>query len=116
VVGEFRALVLQRLGSWRWRFSINAWRVGHEGFARQPGFTAHTLKREIRTIKELAQQFARQAGDPAFAAMLARAMDAESATIAKRRWPSPQDSFPVQAGTGGDISRRFHCGAAVLQF
>jgi hypothetical protein len=86
IISEFRQLVLRRLG--KSALAILDQRL--EGRDTKDllgtlGFTAYSAKREVQGIKELARQFARQSGDPAFANMVARAMDAQAATIAKRK-------------------------------
>lgn len=86
IIGEFQQLIFRRLG--KLALAVLDQRLAGrdtKDLLGAPGFTTHILKREIRAIKELAQQFARQTGDPAFANMVAKAMDAESATVAKRK-------------------------------
>ena len=101
IIGEFRQLVLQRLG--KLALAILDQRLAGrdtKDLLGTPGFTAHSIKREVSAVKELARQFARQTGDPAFANMVAKAMDAETEPpFPSEKRPSPQDSFPVQCST-----------------
>jgi len=46
---------------------------------------AFYVKRGVQAIKELAQRFAAQSGDPAFASMVSRALASDAETVAKRQ-------------------------------
>jgi hypothetical protein len=47
--------------------------------------SAFYIRREVRAIKQLAEKFASQSGDPAFYGMVAKAMDAEAKTVSRRK-------------------------------
>lgn len=86
IIGEFRQLVARRLG----RLALTILDQRLEGrdtkdLIGTPGFTVHSVKREVQAVKELAQHFASRLGDPGFARMVATAMEAQSKTVAKRQ-------------------------------
>jgi hypothetical protein len=86
---EFRSLVAQRLGPLAAAI-LDARLAGRDmkdlvGMASIGTPSAYYIKREVQAIKELARQFATRLGDPAFAAMVTRAMEQEAATVAKRQ-------------------------------
>lgn len=82
IIEEFRRLVAERLGKMALAI-LDARLAGQEmkELAGQPGFTRHSLKRDVQAIKELARGF----GDPSFSRMVARAMEMEAETVEKRR-------------------------------
>jgi hypothetical protein len=89
LIDQFRQLVAQKLG----RLAVTIFDARLEGRDMKdliglPSIgtpSAFLLKRETRAIKVLARQFAAQSGDPSFSGMVAKAFDAEAATIAKRQ-------------------------------
>ena len=86
IISDFRNVVLQRLG--RSALAILDQRLAGEDtkdVVGTPGLSVHSVKREIRSIKELAREFAEQSGDKVFLYMLLKAMDSEAATVEKRR-------------------------------
>ena len=89
LIDEFRQLVSQRLG--KLALAILDGRLSGEETKKLVGKaeigtpSAFYVKREVSAIKQLALQFAQQAGDPAFASMLSRALEREAATVEKRR-------------------------------
>jgi len=89
IIGEFRQLVLQRLG--RLALTILDARLGGEelkglmGRSELGSPTAYQLKREVGEVKRLAQQFAARSGDSEFLRLVKRAFDAEAVTFAKRK-------------------------------
>jgi hypothetical protein len=89
LIDQFRSLVAQRLG--RLAVAILDARLEGRDMKDLVGLpsigtpSAFLLKRETRAIKELARQFATRLGDPAFAAMVTRAMEQEATKVAKRQ-------------------------------
>ena len=89
LIDQFRSLVAQRLG--KLALAILDQKIAGGDTSKMAGRaefgtpSAYYIKREVRAIKELARQFASQLGDPAFSGMVAKAMDSEKATVAKRQ-------------------------------
>lgn len=85
LIDQFRQLVAQRLG--KTALAILDQRLAGEDVKNLVGMStigtpsAFIIKREIRAIKELARRF----GDSTFSGMVAKAMDLERATVAKRQ-------------------------------
>jgi hypothetical protein len=85
IIGEFRGLVVQRLG--KLALAILDARLADEelkGLVGRPELgnpSAYQIKREVGEIKRLAARF----GDPSFSSMVAKAMDLEKETVAKRQ-------------------------------
>jgi hypothetical protein len=89
LIDRFRQLVAQRLGKLALEI-LDARLAGEDsknlvGKAANGTASAYYIKVEIRAIKELAQQFAQQTGDQVFLHNLAKAMDSEKETVAKRQ-------------------------------
>jgi len=85
-IDEFRGLVAQRLG--KLALAILDQRLSGEDtkeLVRTGTGSAYYVKREMREIKKLAERFAARLGDPAFAKMVAGAMEQEAETVAKRQ-------------------------------
>jgi hypothetical protein len=89
LLDEFRQLVSDKLG--RLGLAILDQRLRGEetkDLVSRAEFgtpSAYIIKREISEIKKLAERFAAQSGDPAFANMLAKALAAEAETVARRK-------------------------------
>ena len=89
VLEAFRQLVAHRLGALA--TTILDWRVGGleiKDLVGHPEFgspTTYMIKREVRAIKTLAQQFATESDDPAFMEKMRHAMNASAKTAAKRQ-------------------------------
>ena len=89
IIGEFRQLVLQRLG--KLALAILDARLGNEelkglvGRSELGSLSAYQLKREVGEVKRLAHQFAARSGNSEFLRLVDRAFDAEATTIAKRQ-------------------------------
>ena len=89
LIDQFRNLVAQRLGPLA--AAILDQKLAGEDAIKMVGKaefgtpSAYYIKAETRAIKELAQQFAQQTGDPVFLNKLVKAMDSERATVAKRQ-------------------------------
>lgn len=103
LIDEFRNLVGERLGNLA--VAILDARLAGEDMKNLVGRneigtpSAFYVKRETGEIKRLAQHFAAHLGDPAFAKMVARAMEGEAATIEKRKQSMAARQagvFPVQ--------------------
>jgi len=89
IIGEFRQLVLQRLG--KLALAILDARLSDEelkglvGRSELGSPSAYQLKREVGEVKRLAHQFAAQSGNSEFLRLVNQAFDAEAVTIAKRQ-------------------------------
>jgi hypothetical protein len=89
LIDQFRQLVAQRLGKLALEI-LDARLAGEDskklvGKAANGTASAYYIKAEVRAIKQLAQQFASQSGDPGFLNMVDRAFSAEAATVEKRK-------------------------------
>ena len=89
VIEDFRQFVRERLGGFA-VVILDVRLAGAEtksliGSPEIGGKGKDTIKRLVRRIKQLAQEFAASRGDPAFLRDIERAMDRESATVAKRQ-------------------------------
>ena len=86
LIDEFRQVVGDRLGKLALAI-LDAKLAGEDAktLVGNPSPSLYQIKRETTEIKRLAERFAAQLGDPAFANMVAKAMEAEAETVAKRQ-------------------------------
>jgi hypothetical protein len=86
LIDEFRRLVAEKLGDLALEILDQRLR-GEEmkELVRTGTGSAYLIKREVGEIKRLAERFAAQSGDPAFASMVSRALEAEAERTSRRK-------------------------------
>jgi hypothetical protein len=86
LIDQFRQMVGQHLGSLAVQILDQRLRgEDTKELVTNGTASAFYVKREVGEIKKLAERFAARLGDPAFARMVAGAMEAEAETVAKRK-------------------------------